>query len=241
MKKEVTYAEFLANLPTEQRQELDKLSIKVTKQVAEGTKTSVAAGETLLAVRNLLAKAGSGGQFTGYCNAHNIVRQTAYNYIRAFQWTKVSDPYKQMLTEKFPKLALDEVTQNVVIKMALQAIPATVTEVQEKLAFRKPPSADPLKDAIERAGEIILRAYAGDLDSFAALANVPKYATMASEEATAIHASAVTTLARLGQVFSKGLIEGSKERKVPERFISGLAALRLPEVTELQLPPQPTA
>lgn len=184
MKKEQTYAEFVAALSELDRAELTKLTGRATKQATEGHKSSVAAGETTLAVRNLLAKMGAKGQFSNWCREQKISRSAAYNNIRAYQWEKLVPDEFKAVAEKSGK-ALNEVAQNRIIDIALAATPGTVADAEKALMKVRRESDDPLADAVAHAADIIVKAYKGDLEGLSALANLPKYEAQAKEDAEA--------------------------------------------------------
>src|ERR1700733_5932658 len=220
-----SYAEFVATLSTKDKTELDKLTTKVSKQVAEGTKASVVAGETLLAVRNLLAAVGAKGQFSNYCREQKIVRQTAYNWIRAYQWEKlVPAEFKAVAEQK--QLSLDEVTQNKLIGIALRATPGTVDEAETKLAENKEQTetSDPLADAIKKAARLIIVAFQGKLEAAEALAGIPRLKDEASTEVAAVRSSADMAIEGISIAVGKGLLDEAAKHRALRPFAEKLLA-----------------
>jgi hypothetical protein len=221
------YAEFVATLSAKDKAELEKLTTKVSKQAAEGTKASVAAGETLLAVRSLLAKVGAKGQFSNYCREQKIVRQTAYNWIRAYQWEKlVPAEFKAVAEQK--QLSLDEVTQNKLIGIALRASPGTVDEAEKKLAEdetkEETETSDPLADAIKKAARLIIVAFQGKLEAAEALAGIPRLKDEASTEVAAVRSSADMAIEGISIAVGKGLLDEAAKHRGLRPFAEKLLA-----------------
>jgi hypothetical protein len=232
MKK--TYSAFVASLSEEDRSkltaELEPLTKKLTKQATEGTKATVAFGETACAIRKALAKAGAAGQVSNYCRDKKIVRSAFYNAIRVYQWEKlVPDEFKAIADKH--GMSFDDAAQNAIIKIALDAEnPGSVADADTrliKLAAGKPPTTeDPVVAAITKAAHLLVAACKGQLDKVEDLCQYDETVGIAQStlELTA------TNLIAASQVIAMAAFDEIKQLAAQRE---DLAKLTLPESATL--------
>jgi hypothetical protein len=247
-----TYSQFLASLSKEKRHtlttKLQPLTITLNKQAAEGTRATVAFGETAFAIRKLLSKSGAGGQVSNYCREQKILRSTFYNNIRIYQWEKLVPAEFKAVAEKHG-MSYTDAAQTAIIKLAFGATPATVAEVDEKLtelAAKTPKSkGDAIVTAINSGAKLLIAACKGELDKVTVLCGFEDGEYV--EEAQAVLNLTATSLMAASQIIATSAFDEIKKLvgahkypnqvKLPEgATLNAAVANRVKQLTESNPP-----
>ena len=242
--EEKTFKEILKAFSPGEQKELAELE----KQVTEGLANTVKAGEALHSIKQLLSKPGVKGGFSAYLRDRGIVRQTAYNWIGEFKWSKVPEQFKQ-LAEAEPNNAT---LRNLIIAECAKVTPSlddAKAAVAKSLAEKPESEVDPIKEAIANATKILVAAFKGDIEDIATLAaRKSKAAGYAEEELKATGENLVTSVQQVAsqafEAISKIVDENKtlkgKGLKLPANPLVALASMGKAEPKPKTLNPQPS-
>lgn len=204
-----TFKEILKAFSVDEQKKLTELE----KQVTVGLTNTVKAGEAMHSIQLLLAKPWVKGAFSAYLREKKILRQTAYNWIGEYNWSKVPAQFKQ-LAEAQPNNAT---LRNLIIAECAKETPSlddAKAAVVEHLAEKPESEADPIEEAIAHATKILVAAFKGNIETVAILAAGKSTAGYGQGELDATGVNIVESVQKVAQKAFDAISKAVDENKL---------------------------
>ena len=163
----------------------------------------------------MLSKPGVKGGFSAYLRDRGIVRQTAYNWIGEFKWSKVPAAFKQLAEAQRDNATL----RNLIIAEcdketpSLDVAKAAVAKYQAG-APEPEAAADPIEEAIGHATKILVAAFKGNIQTVAILAAGKSTAGYAQGELDATGVNIVESVQKVAQKAFDAISKAVDENKL---------------------------